>query len=703
MTQASVPCHTGRTGRDVLPDVRRPAFVAYLVVVVLGAVAAIAATATVAPAHGYAGSDVATWLVASFVVLDVLQPLVMPARFGSEGLPVAVAFLLALTVTTGPLLPVLLVTVATVAADLGQGRAPWRTAFNAAQYALSWLLAWTVLTPFGVADTGVHHTVSLEGGHLAGIVLAAAAYFLLNNALVAVAITGRGDGRLLPTFWSCLRAEAAVALPLLVCAPIVVAVMQSAPWLVPLLLLPLAAVHLTVRLSRESERALHYDALTGLPNRTLLRSKIEEMISHTGPQEAGAALLLLDIDRFKEVNDTLGHDAGDALLVQIAQRLNAVMRPGDVIARLGGDEFAVLLPWTNSVSAAADVAARVERALETPFEAGEMLLQAEASVGVALYPLHAKDTDTLLRCADVAMYQAKASRLGVQVYHPDADHHSSERLALLGDLRHALDEGTLAVHFQPMADAHTAQIAGVEALVRWVHPRRGFVPPDEFVPLAEQSGLMRPLTEFVLDASLAQVAIWRRAGTTLTVSVNISARDLCDRGFVPHVRRCLRLHGLPGTVLVLEVTERVLADDDVRSVLALEELTATGVRVSLDDFGTGYSSLGRLAALPVGELKVDRSFVARLDSHDDAPIVRSVVDLAHSMGLAVVAEGVETARAWKTLADWGCDVIQGWYLAKAMPAEEMTLWLATHQGRPILRAVAGLGDGDDTLLTADAS
>jgi diguanylate cyclase (GGDEF)-like protein len=687
-----------RSGRDVLPDARRALFSAYVTVVVLAGTAALVAIALTAPAHGYAGADVATWLVGAFVVLDVLQPLVMPARFDAEGLPIAVAFLLALTVTTGPLLPLLLVSAATVLSDLGRGRAPWRTAFNAGQYVLSWAAAWLVLWPFGVADTGVHGVVSLQGGHLGGIVLAALTYFLINNGLVSVAIAQRGDGTFFATYRDSLRKEAPVAVPLLICAPLVVAVMQSSPWLVPLLLLPLAAVHLTVRLSREGERAAHYDALTGLPNRAFLRSSIVSMIAEAGPDETGAALLLLDIDRFKEVNDTLGHAAGDALLVEVAQRLNAVMRPGDVIARLGGDEFAVLLPWTSSVGAAADVAARVERALEAPFEAADMLLQIEASVGVALYPQHARDVETLIRCADVAMYQAKASRLGVQVYHPDTDHHSSERLALLGDLRHALDQGALAVYFQPMADAQTAQVAGVEALVRWIHPRRGFVPPDEFVPLAEQSGLMRPLTEFVLDSSLAQVARWRRAGTPLTVSVNVSARDLCDRGFVPHVRRCLREHAVPGSVLVLEVTERVLADDDARSVLALEELTAMGVRVSLDDFGTGYSSLGRLAALPVGEIKVDRSFVARLDLNDDAPIVRSVVDLAHSMGLAVVAEGVETARAWRTLAGWGCDVIQGWYLAKAMPADDMTAWLARYQGRPVLIAIAG----GEPELTADA-
>ncbi len=676
-----------RVGRDAMPEVRARLFATYVALVVSAAVVGTTAVALTAPRHGHAYLDMASLLVGGFVVLDILQPLVL-GRYDAEGLPVAVAFLLALEVRTGPLFPVVLIAVSTVVADLWRGRAPYRTAFNAGQFVLSWLAAAAVLGLFD--DAGGHRVLTLQGAHLGGIVLAGGAYFLVNNLLVSVAISLRGDGSLLRTYASCLRGEAAVAFALLVSAPLVVAVLQSSPWLVPLLLLPLAAVHVTLRLSRDSERAALYDALTGLPNRTYLRNKIATMIAETGPDETGAALLLLDIDRFKEVNDTLGHDAGDALLVQIAERLVAVMRPDDVIARLGGDEFAVLLPWTTTTAEAADIAARVERALESPFEVGEMLLQAEASVGVALFPQHASDVETLIRCADVAMYQAKAGRLGVQVYHPDADHHSSERLALLGDLRHALDEGALAVHFQPMADAQTAQISGVEALVRWFHPRRGFVAPDEFVPLAEQSGLMRVLTEFVLDASLQQIALWRRAGTSLTVSVNVSARDLCDRGFVPHVRRCLRTYNVPGESLVLEVTERVLADDDVRPVLALEELSALGVRVSLDDFGTGYSSLGRLAKLPVGELKVDRSFVSQLDLSDEAPIVRSVVDLAHSMGLAVVAEGVETERAWRTLADWGCDVIQGWYLAKAMPAEDMTIWLARYEGRPVLRAVSNI-------------
>jgi diguanylate cyclase (GGDEF)-like protein len=673
-----------RVGRDALPDVRPGRFQAYVAVVCVLAVAGVVAAVLVAPHHGIAGTDLAVVLVAGFAVIDIVQPLVL-GRYDAEGLPVAVAFLLALEVTTGPVIPTALVALSTIVADLGRGRAPLRTAFNASQFSLAWLAAWLVLMPFAVS--GERAVVTLQGGHLGGIVLAGAAYFVVNNLLVSAAISLRGDGGVVRTAASAMRTEAPVAFSLLVSAPLVVAVMKSSPWLVPLLLLPLAAVHVTLRLSRDSEHAAHYDALTGLPNRTLLRTRIDTMIAETAPDGAGAALLLLDIDRFKEVNDTLGHDAGDALLVQIAARLNAVMRPGDVIARLGGDEFAVLLPWTSSAQAAADVAARVERALEAPFEAGEMLLQMEASVGVALYPQHARDVDMLIRCADVAMYQAKASRLGVQVYIPEADHHSAERLALLGDLRHALDERALAVHFQPMAHAQTGLVFGVEALVRWLHPRRGWVPPDEFVPLAEQSGMMRLLTAFVLDASVAQAAAWRRDGTELSVAVNVSARDLCDRGFVPHVRRCLRTHAVPGTSLVLEVTERVLAEDDARAVQALRELTAMGVRFSLDDFGTGYSSLGRLEALPVSEIKVDRSFVSRLDLSDDAPIVRSLVDLAHSMGLAVVAEGVETERAWQTLAAWGCDIIQGWHLAKAMPATELTTWLAAYRSRPALRAV----------------
>ncbi|HEY5334452.1 MAG TPA: EAL domain-containing protein, partial [Mycobacteriales bacterium] len=632
---------THRTGRDTLPDVRRARFIGYAAAVALAGGLALALVATFAPSHGFVGGDAATWLVAGFAVLAVAQPVVMPRRWDTEALPVSIAFLLALMVTSGPILALGLAAATAVLVDVGKRRAPWRVAFNAGQYVISWTAAWAVLVQFHVGGS-TRGDVHLEGSALGGILLGALTYFLVNNALVAGAVVLHDSAAPLGTLRSFVRSEAPTAVPLLICAPLVVAVMQSSPWLVPLLLLPLTAVHLIVRLTGESERVSLYDGLTGLPNRTLLRRRMEEMIADDDLEQSGAALLLLDIDRFKEVNDTLGHDAGDALLVQIAKRLNAVMRPGDVIARLGGDEFAVLLPWTSSTDAAAEVALRVERALEAPFESGDMLLQTEASVGVALYPEHASDPETLIRCADVAMYQAKAHRLGVQVYSPEQDHHSAERLALLGDLRHALDEKALVVHFQPMVDAHTAQVAGVEALIRWKHPRRGFVPPDEFIPLAEQSGLMRPLTEFVLDASLEQVAGWRRSGIPITVSVNVSARDLCDRAFVPHVRRCLRDHAVPGKALILEVTERVLADDDVRAVTALEELTALGIRVSLDDFGTGYSSLGRLESLPVGEIKVDRSFVSRLDVNDDAPIVHSVVDLAHAMGLAVVAEGVET-------------------------------------------------------------
>jgi diguanylate cyclase (GGDEF)-like protein len=446
--------------------------------------------------------------------------------------------------------------------------------------------------------------------------------------------------------------------------------------LIPLLVFPLAAVYATAAMTRDRERESLHDLLTGLPNRRLLLEHTIEAIHEAGDTGSHVALFLLDLDRFKEINDTLGHRVGDDLLQLVGRRLTAVLRPGDVIARLGGDEFAMLVTHLDDPRAALDLAERVRLSLVEPFRHDDLSHEIEGSIGIAMHPAHGSDFETLLQRADVAMYVAKERGTGIQVYSTDIDRHSTVRLGMLAELRTALEQRDLELHYQPKADLRTGDVVGVEALLRWRHPTRGMVPPDEFLPLAEQTGLMRGITKFVLDEALRQLSLWWRDGLKIHCAVNVSARDLYDRGFAELLKSRIEQYDVPPRALMIEVTESSLMADPSRAASTLLSLAGLGVGVSLDDFGTGYSSLVHLKRLPVSEVKIDRSFVIRMDvNEDDAAIVRSIIDLAGALGLRTVAEGVETRDAWDRLAVYGCDAAQGWYLAKAMPADVVTDWL----------------------------
>jgi predicted signal transduction protein with EAL and GGDEF domain len=361
------------------------------------------------------------------------------------------------------------------------------------------------------------------------------------------------------------------------------------------------------------------------------------------------------------------------------------MRPGDVIARLGGDEYAILLHNLDEPRIALDMAERVRASLLEPFRHDEFAHEIEGSIGIALHPQHGADFETLLQRADIAMYVAKERGVGVQVYSTEIDRHSKVRLGMLAELRDALDHKHLELHYQPKADLRTGDVVGVEALLRWRHPQRGIIPPDEFLPLAEQTGLMRHITKYVLDEALRQLSSWWHKGIRIHAAVNVSARDLYDRGFAQMLKASIEAHDVPPRALMIEVTESVLMADPARAASTLLSLAGLGVGVSLDDFGTGYSSLVHLKRLPVSEVKIDRSFVMRMDvNEDDAAIVRSIIDLASALGLRTVAEGVETRESWDRLAVYGCDVAQGWYLAKAMPAIPVTDWLVDfNRSRPV--------------------
>jgi diguanylate cyclase (GGDEF)-like protein len=435
-------------------------------------------------------------------------------------------------------------------------------------------------------------------------------------------------------------------------------------------------------LERALTRQAFTDQLTGLPNRALLHDRTQQAIRLAGRHGLTAALLLLDLDRFKEVNDTLGHHHGDLLLQQVAERVHGSLRSSDTVARLGGDEFAVLLPQITGVQEATVVADKLSAAIEAPFTVDGLTLDVDASIGVAVYPHHAADANQLLQRADVAMYAAKATHVGYTLYDPTLDQHNPRRLGLLGQLRRALAAGELIVHYQPKADARSTRILGVEALVRWQHPEHGLLGPGEFVPLAETTGLIRPLTAYVLDAALRQCRRWLDTGHELSMAVNLSTRCLLDLTLPDQITQLLEDTAVAPDRLVLEITESAIMTDPPRALEILNRLHALGVQLAIDDFGTGYSSMAYLKSLPVDELKVDRSFVKHLrDNQSDAVIVRSTVDLGHNLGLRVVAEGVEDEATLKELANLGCDGVQGYYLARPMPAAELGAWL-TAQPQP---------------------
>jgi diguanylate cyclase len=433
------------------------------------------------------------------------------------------------------------------------------------------------------------------------------------------------------------------------------------------------------RLERQAALTRHqalHDALTGLPNRALLRDRGERAIAAARRYGGNVGLLLIDLDRFKDINDTLGHHQGDALLRGVAERLASVLREADSVARLGGDEFAVLLPQLLEPDGAMNVAQKLLEALRQPFVVDELVLEVDASIGVAVSADHESDIDTLLQRADVAMYVAKHEHAGATAYAPELDVNSPRRLALLADLRHAIDERALSLHYQPKVELASGEVRGVEALVRWNHPQLGPIPPVEFVPLAESTALIHPLTTFVLETALRQQREWRDRGYDLSMAVNLSARSLLDVALPLQVAALLSAHGVEPGRLVLEITESTLMTDPARALRVLDALDTLGVRISIDDFGTGYSSLARLKDLPVHELKIDRAFVTSMQTiHSDAVIVRSTIDLARNLGLAVVAEGVEDRSVMNELGDLGCDAAQGYYLSRPVPPAELLVWL----------------------------
>ncbi len=444
--------------------------------------------------------------------------------------------------------------------------------------------------------------------------------------------------------------------------------------------------------SRESEilRLAYEDGLTGLPNRAMFNELLSQAVRTARRDSLPVSVLLFDMDRFKAINDTLGHPVGDQALREVGHRVRTALRESDVIARLGGDEFAVLLATGSAEHAPRVVAEKILKCLEAPLVIEGQTMDIAASIGIARFPDHGEDAASLLRAADVAMYAAKRSKTGFSVYDSSYDERRQEFLTLLGELRRAVEAGELVLHYQPKVSLTENRVTAVEALVRWRHPKRGFVPPGEFIPFAEQTGYISAITRWVLAHAIDQCGRWNRSGLRLKMSVNISARDLKQEDvLVQQISAALLAAQLPAGMLCLELTESALMDDPRSAQSTLRKLRELGVTTSIDDYGTGYSSLAYIKQLAVNELKIDRTFVSGMEADSrNAAIVRSTIELGHNLGLAVVAEGVETDHELAELRRFGCDSAQGFHFARPMAAEALESWL---RGAPLEAAPKRVG------------
>lgn len=428
----------------------------------------------------------------------------------------------------------------------------------------------------------------------------------------------------------------------------------------------------------ELEHIATHDMLTSLPNRVLLNDRLENSLLQAQRLKKSLAILIIDLDQFKVVNDTLGHQAGDQLLIEAGSRFTSVLREVDTVARLGGDEFAILLPDATEMSVM-QVAQKLSNTLEKDFRFNQQLLYIKASIGIALYPKHGHDSQSLLKHADIAMYHAKENNLGYALYNAKHDGHNIRHLCLIKDLHDAIENKLLELHYQPKVQMSNGDIIGVEALLRWNHPKFGYVPPIQIIEIAERTGQILPLTYWVIDHAFAQCSQWSSHGQNISMAINLSVFSLKDKKLVECLSKGLQKYDLSAQSICLEITESAMMSNPTYAIDVLTQIHSMGIRLSIDDFGTGFSSLAYLKQLPVDELKIDQSFIFDMtENNDDKIIVKSTIDLAHNLGLEVIAEGVETMAAWQMLQQMNCDLAQGYYLSKPLNKNDFSKWLANH-------------------------
>ena len=426
----------------------------------------------------------------------------------------------------------------------------------------------------------------------------------------------------------------------------------------------------TVLESKAMHDATH-DSLTSLPNRVLFRDRLEQALHSNRSQGKKLAVLLLDLDRFKDINNTLGHYNGDKVLKQVATRLGELTQAAETLARMGGDEFAILLPEIDDEQDIRKMVAMIQKAMTPQFMIEGLKLDVQVSIGVATFPDHGTDCDTLIQRADVARYVAKETQKGFVMYSFKLDQHSPQRLTLMGELRQGIESGELFLLYQPKINGEDGLIKSAEALVRWKHHKHGIIPPDDFIQMAERTGLIKDLSKYVIKTALQQISIWQNDGLEISVSVNLSAQDLLDPELPDVLAGMLATHEVPASQLVVEITETAIIADPERALQVMTRLAEMGVKMSIDDFGTGYSSLSYLKKMPVSEIKIDRSFVMdMMENSNDKVIVKATIGLAHNLGMDVVAEGVETQESADHLRELGCDVLQGFFFSKPISPEE---------------------------------
>jgi diguanylate cyclase (GGDEF)-like protein len=631
--------------------------------------------------------------LAILVVLGELLTIKIP-RLGT-GISSSTAFVFALMLVSGVPAAMIALAVASALGDVRERKSVLSVTFNIGQMCLAVAAAGLVLT--NLTDLPRAFGPPVRGSDLPEFCAAGAAFFITNNLLngTAVSLSLRIP---LPTV---LRTDIAfqilIAGVFLSLAPVIARAAADDLILVVMLVLPLLSVYRSGRDAMLSAHQALHDGLTGLPNRMFYTDRAAQLIEANEKQGLQLAVMMVDLDKFKEINDWLGHHYGDLLLQEIGPRLSEALRETDIVARMGGDEFAILLPQVPDHEAASLVAQKVLDSLLRPFDIKGLSLTVGASIGIAFGPEHGNDVDTLLQRADVAMYNAKGSGGGYELYSRERDY-SPDRIALAEEIQQAVDSGDIILHYQPIVELRTKRIVGVEALARWTHPERGVISPTEFIPVAEQSGLIDALTMDIVRRGIRERNAWGTAGSELILSVNVSPRQLLDMRFPEELAVVLARHGTAASTLKLEITESVMGDPNrLREVL--DRLRAMGVRLSIDDFGTGYSSLAHLTSLSVDEIKIDRSFVMGMSTNaNDAQIVRSTVMLAHNLGLAVVAEGVETEEARDALLAQGCDYAQGYFLSRPLPPDQFEAWIQHHEAgtrstRPLVDAEALLDVG----------
>ncbi|MCB1001655.1 MAG: bifunctional diguanylate cyclase/phosphodiesterase [Acidimicrobiales bacterium] len=594
------------------------------------------------------------------------------------------AFAFAILIVPAPTAAVVAMAVASVVGDLSHRKPLQRVAFNAGQTALSLGIAASILVLAGELET-LGGDGALGPLWFVAVSVSMVAMFLVNSVLTCVALALHEGTKVLVMLRRGLMLNFMSDVALVALAPIFVVVAARSVLLLPLVVVVALMVHINTRSALASEHEANHDVLTELWNRRAFTSRITAELDDRDPSDR-CALVLVDLDDFKDINDRLGHHVGDAVLGEVGARLRALQRTGHVAARLGGDEFAVLVTRVPDDATVTRWAEELRATLAQPFLDSGFPVASAASIGVAFWPDHGRDESALFQAADLAMYSAKKTGDAVHVYKESAAGAGTGRVDLLSELERGLERGELEMWYQPQIELATGRPVAMEALIRWRHPRLGLVMPGEFVPLAEHTELIVPLTEYALDRSLADARVWRERHPDVRVAVNASARNLNDLGFPKTVAAALERHRTAGASLELEITENTVLShpDKVSAVLGgIEQL---GVQLCIDDFGTGYSSLTSLRDLPVGTVKIDRSFVRDLptDTGDEA-IVRSIVDLAHHLGLTTVGEGVDSVAGSQQLLAMGCDLAQGYLIARPMPLESALRWLdrcAVPRARP---------------------